>query len=489
MSFSGSRENDNNVSKTLTEENESLRQRLEQLDNEGQMNQSSSLSDKYALQQLEEENSRLKLGYIDAVNKLNATRNNRVSGNGSARNSGQNSTQDSTASLNNTNSGLMNKSVSLDHNQHSDNNIAGFQIQNSSKNRSPTQTELTSLNISKTPYKNPDNKRSRTSATNSPVRKSYQDSPKGFLNRSKDNIVYVPDSKVALYEQLIFENGELRKQLDLELVDYKPIESLNPGNIDQIIGDLLDHNEAYRQDVLMKQAAQEPVQYGVHHMYQNLHGNSQGCAFWVPLKQSEIEEQLEREYAPLPNKSLKEKERPYDKCEKALLLASRFPPFPPNNTVVDPESAEFQQVASWLSNLFKKRAKVTSCYKTLMFWRFIEMERNFRDIRLYISLCNNPNEVLKNGFTKPATIADHPGYLIDALNKKASVTFIICAADTGNRADNACEHVDLPSSGEMNELNEEFDSLEYNNNGHRAICVFKLERILPIYSVCILSTP
>ena len=217
-------------------------------------------------------------------------------------------------------------------------------------------------------------------------------------------------------------------------------------------------------------------------MFIGLEGNRAGCQFWVPLSESQIAEEQARDTTPLPMPARKTKPRePCSKCEKAILMLSRIPPYPLNST--DMTEDETKLVANFIYTGLGREVSVTKVERSLFYWRLIEMERSMHSIRVVTYQSNEIIKISRSGFDSAVITSEHFKYINDDLKANGKASFLLCAADAGQSTTNACGHTAVPSSGDIQEASESYDSLYFKYHGAQALFILKPERIIPLFYV------
>jgi len=295
----------------------------------------------------------------------------------------------------------------------------------------------------------------------------------------------IPESKMKLYSKLIKENEQLRQVLNLEKIQYLPEYDLKKNVIDSIIEDLLDHNEIMRKEAKTIETSNRAVPYSRHEMFIDLDGNQHGCSFWVPLNENEIFEQQEREQSTLPISSLaKKKQIPISKNEKAILMMSRVPPYPPGSLQLTNDQGEYNIIVSWIDSLLKIGHKIVSINKTNNFTKFIELERKQMEIRLVTHISEQVDKYYQKNFDSPVIVSQHMNFVSKELLSQGMVSFLICGFVFGNSCINQCHHTTLPMNDqEIKQL--KYDSLLFQMNNQSAIFALNPSNIVPLYIVTI----
>lgn len=313
-----------------------------------------------------------------------------------------------------------------------------------------------------------------------------------------------PDpNKIHLAEQLMAENALLRNTLGLDPLNYHPVENFSMADIDKIIAQLLDHNKIMRDQVDQQSRAKNGMGYlkrpiqtqqmARYLQYLDLQGSREGCTFWVPLdakKQKEQQDYYNDMQMRLPiavetdaDKKRKKKFKGCSKCEKAILMMSRVPLYPPDASKIIEGSDEFQLVESWIITSLNRKVKLTDVMKSSFFYRIIENERTMHNIHLYVITTDDPMQYLVDGIDQPILLADHFKYVEKELRNSASAQVLICAFDPGNQATNFCEHTIIPNIQEMKSANPSFDSLKFTYQKEEAVMALDPSRVVPIYAV------
>lgn len=339
------------------------------------------------------------------------------------------------------------------------------------------------------------------------VRRNIRAEDSDANNRNNDYDDYninkrPPDpSKIQLAEQLMAENALLRNTLGLDPLNYHPAESFSSADIDKIISQLLDHNKILREQVTQQSQLKNGVnkrpiptqQMSRYLQYLDLQGSREGCTFWVPLDAKKQKEQQDyynnmQMRLPIPVETNKDKRKKKQlkgcsKCEKAILMLSRVPLYPPDAAKIYEDSDEFQLVESWVITSLNRKVKISDVMKSSFFYRIIENERTMPNIHLFVVITNDALQYLTDGIDQPILLADHFKYVAKELKQSGSAQILICAFDVGNQATNYCEHRLIPKIQEMKSMNPSFDSLRFIYQDEEAIMALNPSRIVPIYSV------
>lgn len=291
-------------------------------------------------------------------------------------------------------------------------------------------------------------------------------------------------ARIEMYNQLIKENHDLRDKLFMDELIYLTPDDIAPEDIDQLIENLVNDNDILKLEVQRQEAAQDKTRYTKHEMFIGLEGNRFGCQFWVPLSESQIAEEQERDTTPLPLPAKPTKPRaPCSKCEKAMLMISRIPPYPPNSTEVTED--ETKLIANFIFTGLGREVSVRKIERSLFYWRMIEMERTMHNLRVVSYQSNEIEKIARTGFDSAVIVAEHFKYINDDLKANGKATFLLCAADAGSAAKNLCGHTTVPTRSEIEEANATYDSLYFKYHGAQAMFVLKPERIIPLFYVMI----
>jgi uncharacterized protein YpiB (UPF0302 family) len=308
--------------------------------------------------------------------------------------------------------------------------------------------------------------------------------------RARSRTVDTDRDKTAMIGQLMAENALLRDQLGLEPLQYMDTESVPSDQFDTLIRQLLDHNQMLRDEALKlpKGPFDSPrtKMKERFELFHDLMGNRDGCTFWVPLtaeQQQHDQEYLNRPLKQLPiSVSKKPKSRGCKKCEKALLMMARVPPFPADSSKITEHSDEFHLVETWLATSLNTRIALTALAKSGFYWKFIENERTMKNIHLVVMETPNAVGLIAHGIQNPIVVADHCRYVLRELKARGAASVLIAAFDDGNQATNFCEHTTIPDVNEMRIHNQSCDSLRFRYQGDEAILTINRSRVVPLYA-------
>ena len=314
------------------------------------------------------------------------------------------------------------------------------------------------------------------------------------------------EKKVALVSQLMAENALLRDQLGLERLLYREASEFDADQIDEIIDQLLRHNKSMREQADQQAlliAQQPPKGLDPYHpsssssghdrfdVVADLIGNQRGCNFWVPLYAEPGRKDQQYMNKPLKQLPISVAKKPRIhgcmKCAKAILMMARVPPYPPNSSNLVTGCDEFQLVEAWLAALVNQKVSVKEVSKSAFFWKFIENERTMHNMHLVIVATSEASQIIANGVDSPIVVADHGRYVSKDLKSNGESTVMIAGFDDGNQAVNYCEHTVLPNVQEMMTVNQAYDSLRFQFQGDEAILTLDPSRLIPLYSVHLVS--
>ena len=287
----------------------------------------------------------------------------------------------------------------------------------------------------------------------------------------------IDENKIKLFYQLIRDNSFLRKLLHLQLVNYPRIETINYNNIDDIISNLLDDNESMKKQLYLISDSKERIPFDTHEMFIDLDGNHSGCSFWMPLKNFENNKKIEKNYF-----YNKENNNKISKFEKTILMISRIPNIPFGNLEIIKNSDEYLLINSFLIEKFKNNNfNILKLIKSGYHNDFINLERNFNDIRILFHISNNNFEYFENKISNSILLTFHTKFILKELKKKETISFLICSLSLNNLLNNQY-FSNIPDENTLNDLKNEFDTLKIQFKDQISYLNLK-NNVIPLYYI------
>jgi hypothetical protein len=229
---------------------------------------------------------------------------------------------------------------------------------------------------------------------------------------------------------------------------------------------------------------------GRHDIYRDLSGNPEGCSFWVPLGPEE--QRNDQEYANTRVKQLpisvvkKPKSKGCRKCENAILMMARVPPWPAGASKIMKGCDEFHLVESWIATSLNAPITLAELSKGDFHMQFIEKERTMPELHLAVLEMSEAPHGIVQGISTSVVVAEHLRFVARQLGSKGTASFLILAFDGGKQAVNYCEHTSIPNPHELGRGNAGYHSLRFQFQGDEAVFVIDPRRVVPIYAVQIL---
>jgi hypothetical protein len=179
----------------------------------------------------------------------------------------------------------------------------------------------------------------------------------------------------------------------------------------------------------------------------------------------------------------KPKSKSYKKCEKAILMMARVPPWPAAVSKILKGCDEFHPVESWIATSLNARILVTALSKSDFYLQFIEKERKMPNLHLGVLETDDALQLIVEGVITPIVIAEHLRFIARQLTSKGTASIVIVAFDGGQQAVNHCEHAPIPNVQELGRGTQAYHSLQFQFQGDEALLIIDRNRLVPLSAV------